>query len=72
VITFALALALSSVTVFSSPGEGYDTFRIPALIETPIVKGNQLGDRALLAFVEARQSQLDAANNKVGAVAADC
>ena len=64
-ITSALALALSSVTVFSSPGEGYDTFRIPALIETPELRGSQLGDRALLAFVEARQSQLDAANNTI-------
>jgi hypothetical protein len=40
VITLAFALALSSVTVFSSPGEGYDTFRIPALIETPEVRGS--------------------------------
>lgn len=51
-ITFALA-----VTVFASGEDGYNTYRIPALIRTS--KGS------LVAFAEARASQADAANNAI-------
>lgn len=54
----ALAVLMSQpATVFSSPSDGYDTFRIPALAQTR--KGT------LLAFAEGRQSQADAAGNHI-------
>ena len=51
-----LALAIA-VTVFASGEDGFNTYRIPALIQTS--KGR------LVAFAEARASQADAANNAI-------
>lgn len=51
-----IALA-AAVTVFASGEDGFNTYRIPALIRTS--KG------ALVAFAEARASQADAANNAI-------
>jgi sialidase-1 len=56
--TATIAFLLSApVTVFSSPSFGYNTYRIPALLNT---KSN-----TLLAFVEGRKSQSDAADNRI-------
>ncbi|MEI7576186.1 MAG: sialidase family protein [Armatimonadota bacterium] len=51
-----IALA-AAVTVFSSGEDGFNTYRIPALIRTSI--------GSLVAFAEARASQADAANNAI-------
>ena len=51
-----IALA-AAITVFASGEGGYNTYRIPALVRT--TKGS------LVAFVEARASQADAANNAI-------
>ncbi len=47
----------AAVTVFASGEDGFNTYRIPALIRTS--KGS------LVAFAEARASQADAANNAI-------
>lgn len=51
-----IALA-AAVTVFASGEDGFNTYRIPALIRT--------GKGKLVAFAEARASQADAANNAI-------
>lgn len=54
----AFAFLVSAPTVvFQSPSDGFDTFRIPALIKA--------GPGTLLAFAEGRQSQADAAGNRI-------
>ena len=48
---------VAAVTVFASGENGFNTYRIPALVRTT--------NGSLLAFAEARASQADAANNAI-------
>lgn len=52
-----MLVGLVTATVFASGEDGFNTYRIPALIRT--AKGS------LVAFAEARASQADAANNAI-------